>query len=514
MQPQASFPSRHQNTTSDQPQRAGESVGRDIIQVEANLLCFPFFALAKRDRAERLAIEVFGTRMREGTSQRFSLRVSRNVDYPYPGPLSRKVHFAFLDLLADRPRPLENPVTWKWRDLHNRIGIEYAGRTSIASMKQAIHSTAAVYITTTCGLIVKRGDDKSPLPERETGYHLYDKVVFVNDVLPDGRVSDQNAVWLSDWYLANLNELYSGPVNYDLWKRLDAAHQIASRLYEFLLFKCSRKVPLLRINYPYLASFLPVRIEPCLSKAKEQLEPALRTLGTFHVLKRVEWTRSQTGQMQLLLHPGPALSRNFAPITERDPVPRDILEFSDLHVVEVLHEQSKEQQLVCRYHALRFNRSRYTPTPAELDFARDKLAVYNEELLNLLLPKITEAMEREFPKGKYFSAAGPYIDEILAEHLTSQAERRRRQEEDRLAHAKEHQVDQAKEARKEYDKKLIALFESLSSAAKEKIWQEAIAAAPSKFDRDQLHRARKGGKSHFVLLQVLDQHQRKSSRAS
>src|SRR5205085_995397 len=158
-------------------------------------------------------------------------------------------------------------------------------------------------------------------------------------------------------------------------------------------------VPLLRINYPYLASFLPVRIEPCLSKVKEQLEPALRTLGKFQVLKRVEWTRSQAGQVQLLLHPGPALSRNFSPASEPDPVHRDILEFSDLHVVEVLQAQSKEQQLVCRYHALRFNRSRHSPTASELDFARDKLAVYNEDLLNLLLPKIAETMERDFPKG-------------------------------------------------------------------------------------------------------------------
>src|SRR5207302_6052234 len=121
MHPHAAPTPRPETKAPDSSHAAGETVGRDIIQVEANLLCFPFFALAKRDRAERLAIEVFGTRMREGTSQRFSLRVSRNVDYPYPGPLSRKVHFAFLDLLADRERPLENPVTWKWRDLHNRI---------------------------------------------------------------------------------------------------------------------------------------------------------------------------------------------------------------------------------------------------------------------------------------------------------------------------------------------------------------------------------------------------------
>src|SRR5207248_708945 len=167
----------------------------------------------------------------------------------------------------------------------------------------------------------------------------------------------------------------------------------------------------------------------------------------FQVLRRVEWTRSQTGQVQLLLHPGPALSRNFARATDADPVHRDILEFSDLHVVEVLHEQSKEQQLVCRYHALRFNRSRHAPTTSELEFARDKLSVYNEDLLNLLLPKIAEVMERDFPKGKYFSAAAPYIDEIMTSHLKEQAARRQRHEKERLADAEHRETHQAKETR-------------------------------------------------------------------
>jgi len=49
----------------------GQAVARDIIQVEANLLCFPFFALAKKDRAQRQAIEVFGTK--HGTMVRNSV---------------------------------------------------------------------------------------------------------------------------------------------------------------------------------------------------------------------------------------------------------------------------------------------------------------------------------------------------------------------------------------------------------------------------------------------------------
>lgn len=175
--------------------------------------------------------------------------------------------------------------------------------------------------------------------------------------------------------------------------------------------------------------------------------------------------------------------------------------------ISVPREQSKEQQLVCRYHALRFNRSRHSPTASELEFARDKLGVYNEDLLNLLLPTIAQLMERDFPKGKYFSAAAPYIDEVMTGHLKEQAARRKREETERLAEAEHHETHQAKETRRERDATLIARFESLSRAAKEKLWKEALASAPSEFDRDQMERARKADKPHFVLLQVLDRRQ-------
>ena len=53
----------------------------------------------------------------------------------------------------------------------------------------------------------------------------------------DQTIADTNAVGLSQWYLDNLNALYSGPLDYNLWRSLNARSPIASRLYEFLFFK-------------------------------------------------------------------------------------------------------------------------------------------------------------------------------------------------------------------------------------------------------------------------------------
>jgi hypothetical protein len=92
-------------------------------------------------------------------------------------------------------------------------------------------------------------------------------------------VTDANAVWLADWYLANLNALFCAPVDYALWQALDQRSPIASRLYEFLLLNFHGPAPVLQIGYAYLATLLPVHAERFPSDARRQMEPALNLLA-------------------------------------------------------------------------------------------------------------------------------------------------------------------------------------------------------------------------------------------
>ena len=84
-------------------------------------------------------------------------------------------------------------------------------------------------------------------------------------------MADQNSVTLADWYLANLNSLYAAPLDYAVWNRLNDGSPLASRLYEFLLFNFSAGIDTFTINYAKLCQFLPAKVEPYASQAKEQL---------------------------------------------------------------------------------------------------------------------------------------------------------------------------------------------------------------------------------------------------
>jgi hypothetical protein len=94
----------------------------DLIKVEANLLRFPFFALHTKGLRELDGIECVGRRIRDGKAQRLRLSITRNVADSYPGPLSRKVHFALLRMVTECGLPFENPIEFSWRKLSRTMG--------------------------------------------------------------------------------------------------------------------------------------------------------------------------------------------------------------------------------------------------------------------------------------------------------------------------------------------------------------------------------------------------------
>lgn len=208
----------------------------EIIRAEANFLRFPFFALHSKGLRQLDGIECIGRKQIHGRNHEFKLSVTRNTKHLFPGTLSRSVHYALLSIQQEQGFPYHNPIIWRsWHQLTDQMGVSWGGEI-VGKIKDAIRRTSGVLITTNYALTIAIGDDRHILPQDEYGYHLYDAYRFKNDRIHDGSLSETNAVWLSTWYLRNLNSLYSGPLHYPTWLRLDQQSSIASRLYEFLLF--------------------------------------------------------------------------------------------------------------------------------------------------------------------------------------------------------------------------------------------------------------------------------------
>lgn len=393
-------------------------VERSTTVAEANFLRLPLFALHTKGLKQLDGFECRGTTTRDEKTWEFIFRTARSTATLYPGPLSRSVHLAFLGLITEHGLPFANPITWTWNNLCERLGIQVSGRT-VQHLKEAIEATAGLTIYSRDALYSKPTGQR--LNSRKA-MHLYETVAFVNETLPDGRTADTNYLWLSSWYLDNLNSLFTAPLDHALWRHLDKRSPIASRLYEFLLINFHGGAPQLRINYPRLAQFLPVRQERYLSDARKQLEPAFQLLAETSVVASVAWHKRHEDVAQLRFIRGERLlQRGTGLLTSlhSNSAAADAL----ISVREI--RRSPEQELVEEFYRLWTGRAGQRPLAADLTLAHQLLAQYGKAQTKTLLPLVIDQLKRHWPGAKTFVAVEQYI--AAAAEQSQQQQRREQQ---------------------------------------------------------------------------------------
>lgn len=477
-------------TTDSGRERA--STSRSIVQVETNLLRFPFFSLHTKGLRSIDFKEVRGTRVESGQTHEFVFRVSRNTAHLYPGPLSRKAHFALLSLLRAQGFPFRNPIAFTWRQLAREMNVAYSGSTTITRLKDALYSTLGTMIKSSYAL--KHGPSRESLPTRERGYSLYTECLFTNDERADGTVADQNYVTLADWYLANLNALYAAPIDYALWNRLNDASPLASRLYEFLLFSFSSGVDTFTINYPKLCQFLPAKVELYPSQAKEQLGPAFQLLAQEGIISHVAWTTGRGDELQLQVRQGTRLAGAVATSPSTSP---QLDLFENVTTTEGTNPLSPAQRLVGQFHAAWSGGQGRAGSAGEVTAAEACLTLYGFDLASRLLPKVVKRMKERFPDAKTFGATTDYFAEIHAET----AKRERVVEKAKEANVESHVEADKRRARAERHEHLETLWNTLPVAERQSIETAVLAANP------RLELTKLPGLHHRLCLDELDKRQ-------
>lgn len=450
-----------------------------FVRAEANLLRLPLFALHTKGLKTLDGIECRGTTTRDGQTHEYVFRATRNTATLYPGPLARAAHLALLSIATERGLPLENPIPWKWRDLTRRIGIAPSGRT-VLHLKAALQSTALLGIHSEYAVYAK--PEGRLLRTQEEALHLYERVAFVGSPLPDGGVADANYLWLADWYLQNLNALFTAPIEYDLWRSLDAKSSIASRLYEFLLLNFYSGAPVLRINYENLVPLLPVRPEQYRSEAMRQLGPALTLLTAAAVLRRAEWAESKHGIGQLHLYRGDRVSPPAHP-------PHAALGFTEeecagaVQVTELRNLKSPEWSLVADFYRLWSGQANARPTAKELAQARDLLAAHGPAKAKALIPLVVKRMRQKWPGAKTFGAVARYLPEVTREYDREQQARERLQAEEEQLRKERQAQERTHEDNRRFVAQWTPVWDSLPASEQEAI-RAAVAASNRYLPRD------------------------------
>src|SRR6185312_14726020 len=130
---------------------AASALAQQIVRVEANFLRLPLFTLDNKNMRTMDGLRCEGTFRRGGKSFTFSYTVTRNTATLYPGPLARSAHFALLSIATNRGLPVENPVTFTWRELCGHMGIQVSGKT-VTALRDALVATKGLMIESRAAL--------------------------------------------------------------------------------------------------------------------------------------------------------------------------------------------------------------------------------------------------------------------------------------------------------------------------------------------------------------------------
>jgi len=274
----------------------------EIIKSEVNLLIFPFFALNNREVRERKETEFRARIERDGQWVEIVWNVSANPKYGYPGPFDKRLHRAIEQIISEMGPPIKNPIPFSLYDLCHKVGMGVGGR-QYQGIKEIMERIVATTIKSR-GAFYHKGRKRWI----DDTFHLYDRVIFKGEQLPDGTIAETNYLYLSSWYLESINSFYLKPLDFDYYKSLKST--IAQRLYELLGVKFNRilqeELESLRYRYITLCQLLPITPQRYLSKAKERLEPAHRELKKTGFLREVVWQpTSSKGDWFIYYYPGP-----------------------------------------------------------------------------------------------------------------------------------------------------------------------------------------------------------------
>ena len=273
-----------------------------ITVSEINFLTLPFFNLARKGLKDTTLIEYTKTIQRGNETVDIVWKVSSNSEYGFPGPFDKEVHKAIEALIAQRGFPVRNPIPFSLYELCKIMEIHDSGRT-IDSIRDSliritmtgIHSKQAFYA-------------RSKERWVEEAFHLYDHVTFKGKYRPDtNEIAETNYLFLSKWYLENLNAFYIKTLDYEFYKNLESP--IDKRYYEIMSVKFygafQAKVPFLRYRYSSLCDLFPLTRYDYLSRAKQQLNPAHQRLIKQGFFRKVTWHKTNEKDDWLLyFYPG------------------------------------------------------------------------------------------------------------------------------------------------------------------------------------------------------------------
>jgi hypothetical protein len=272
-----------------------------IVKIEKNLNSFGFFSPSHKGLDTKKTKTISVVREDRGHRIHAKATIFPSPEHGLPTTADQDKYFAFQKIVTEikkRTGVVSNPIGFTSYQLLKILGITPSGK----NYEDVAHWLERMTLT---GIrsenIVFLADQKIWAKDI---FHVFDRVVIVGQEMPNGRLADQNYVWLSQWQLENLNSNYVLPVDLHTYRQLRSTISKALvPLLQIWFYASQRKQ--IEKRYSDLCQHLNCRRWVHLSKITANFAPALRELQSVGFLE--SWTIEPTtdnSDFKILLVPG------------------------------------------------------------------------------------------------------------------------------------------------------------------------------------------------------------------
>jgi len=443
----------------------------DKIRSEVNFLVYPVFKLEKKK--DDGVIEVKVNIERDNQKLELFWGVYPHPYFGIPGPFDKKVFDAIQEIIEELPRPIQNPIPiGSLYSLCKRIGIDEKAGKNYNMIKDSLLRLTGILIDSK-GTFYEKGKKRWV----EDVFHLYDRVVWVGEELPDGTIADTNYIYLGSKYLENINNGYVKPIDYKFYRELNSS--ISKRLYELLgvkfypIFQRNIEIKFIRYLYDTLCELVPMKKQRYFSYIKRQLEEAIAELQEKGFLEKCE-IKKENSKFYVYFYPGPKAKEEFSRFRleiepYEDPQPFE----ENKQLASSVEAESGPKRLLRYFYKRNSGRDVIDFKPKEIDQAERLLYKYDFEKASFIVDYAIESARKTNFDMKSFGAVLQYEAEAV-EKYEAMKRLKQREEEDRKRKEEEERLKEEARLKAEEDARRIdEIISSLSDEELKEIRKEA-----------------------------------------
>lgn len=275
----------------------------EFVRMEKNIAAFGFFTPTSKRSKDTPPKVIQFSQIIDGNRAEAKVTIAGNTLYGMPTTADQDKYLAFQKILERIKREngkIANPISFTSAELLQLLG-HTDGGSNFKDVEEWCDVMASTYIKSE-GAMWIAGKKKFA----SDSFVIFQRVRRTGQELDDGTVADRNYIWLSDWYLENINAYYLLPIDFDSYKQLK--NNIAKALIPLLQIwlYASREQGVFEKRYDELCQILNITQYSYPSKIKEKLAPSFNELVQQDYLSgwEVAETADETGYKIIFWHGG------------------------------------------------------------------------------------------------------------------------------------------------------------------------------------------------------------------